>query len=425
MIRNRSLKGKQALYALLRWRPGSLARAGLELTGWLFLRAAAQAIAVLLLARMLGANDYGAFVAVLAIATISASLAGLGLPSVLLRDGSRQPDQLCAMLGRGLSIWWRSVLVFTVLSSLIAKVALPPIDAPEAAILGTILAEIASISLVELLGRAFQARHNTRAYGLLLAGLPLARMTVLTVLWIWNIHDLRTWLYSYIAVSIVYSIFAARMTQIHIGWEPSSGRLWAMIREGIPFTSGAVSARLQGEYNKPLLAQAAFEHAGQFNIAQRAVDLISLPILALQEALWPRLYSDSDYRRRLIVAGSVLTAMSLIGAAFVFATAGLIPILLGEEFRPTSELMVWLALLPFFSVLRNIGNFQLIATHRTHMLTWAYLSAGFSGVLFSTLLIPAHGMLGAVWAAYLTESSALVVIVTLLKINRQPNAPHS
>ena len=50
----------------IRWRPGGLARSGLVLLGWMLLRAAMQAATVVWLARQLGAQPYGQFVAVVA-----------------------------------------------------------------------------------------------------------------------------------------------------------------------------------------------------------------------------------------------------------------------------------------------------------------------------------------------------------------------
>src|SRR5690606_20875706 len=127
-----------------------LARAGSELLGWFLVRAMAQAITILLLARFLGASDYGAFVAVLAISGISASIATLGLPSVVLRDGSWNPAELPDLLGQSLRVWRRSVLGFAAVTSLVATIALPPMAAPGLALHAMIFAEVASVSLVEL-----------------------------------------------------------------------------------------------------------------------------------------------------------------------------------------------------------------------------------------------------------------------------------
>lgn len=399
----------------MKWRPGALARAGIELTGWFFLRAAAQVASIFFMAKVLGATNYGAFVAVLAIAGISASVAGLGLPSVVLRDGSKQTTELPLLLGRALCVWWRSILVFALATSVLATLVLPPLPAPWFAIHGMIFAEIVSVSLVELLGRAFQAQRKTRVYGALQAGLPLARLLALAALWGLAHANLATWLLAYIVSSLGYMTCAAWFTHRHIGWRTSTSNMWAMVREGIPFTSSGISARLQAEYNKPLLAQTAFAHAGNFNVAQRAVDLVSLPILALQETLWPRLYADADHRRRLLVAGVALIVMSFVGAAVVIAGARLIPIVLGEEFRSASEFMVWLALLPLLAVLRNLGCFQLIAMGRTQRIAWVSVTGGVTAVALSGWLIPRFGPNGAIWACYASEMMALLSIPLLLK----------
>ncbi|CAN7460843.1 lipopolysaccharide biosynthesis protein [Pseudoxanthomonas sp. LjRoot143] len=402
---------------LANWRPGTLAWSGIELTGWFFLRAAAQASCIFLMAKVLGATNYGAFVAVMAIAGIAASIAGLGLPSVVLRDGARQPAELPLLLGRALCVWWRSVLVFALLTSLLATWTLPTVAAPVFAVHGMIFAEIVGVSLIELLGRAFQAQRKTRIYGALQAGLPLARLLALAGLWGLAHADLTTWLLAYIVVTLGYMGCAAWFTHCRIGWQTSNRNMWAMVREGIPFTASGISARVQAEYNKPLLAHTAFSHAGNFNIAQRAVDLVSLPILALQEALWPRLYADADHRRRLLAAGAALIVMSLIGAAVVIAGARLIPVVLGEEFRSASEFMVWLALLPLLAVLRNIGCFQLIAMGRTQRIAWVSTTGGVTAVVLSGWLIPRFGPNGAIWACYVSEVIALLSILLLKRRN--------
>lgn len=402
------------LVSLLQWRPGALARAGVELTGWFLLRALAQSVVILTLARLLGAAEYGAFVAILAMASIAAPIAGLGLPSVILRDGARQIEPLPVVLGRALSIWWCSVLLFSAGTSIIATVTLPPIDAPLVAIHGMILVEIGSVSLIELLGRSFQARQDTRAYGLMQAGLPLVRLVAMGIAWLGGLENLGAWLWFYIAASLIYMLGMTGWTYHRIGWKRSIGGKWNMIREGLPFTSAGLSMRLQAEFNKPLLAQTAYAHAGNFNIAQRAVDLVSLPILAVQEALWPRLYADADHRRRLIVAGSALVLMGLCSAVLITAIAPLAPLMLGEDFKFTVAVMQWLALLPLFSVLRSIGNFQLIATERTHLLTWVYSAGGVTGLVAGTLLIPTYSLEGAAWTCYISESASLLLILVFL-----------
>ena len=78
------------LTRLLAWRPGGYLRASGVLFGWLALRTAAQTVLFVLVARSMGADGYGALIAVMALAGVF-SFAGMGASAVLVRDGARQP----------------------------------------------------------------------------------------------------------------------------------------------------------------------------------------------------------------------------------------------------------------------------------------------------------------------------------------------
>ena len=415
-------KAIASITRLLAWRPGGLARDSTELLVWLVLRALLQAFGILLLARSLGPESYGKLVALLAIAGIFASVSGLGLSGVLLRDGSRTPGELPRLLGMALRTSARATFGFTFLAMLAVALALPDIGAPITLVAFVVFAEIASTTIVELVGRAFQAKHRIRAFGALQAGLPCVRLIAICLFLATSEYALETWLWTYAGVNAAYVLATFVLARARIGWEFGTEKLWPFVRQGIPFTVGAASARVQGEYNKPLLAQAAFSQAAQFNVAQRVIDLVNLPILAVQEALWPRLYAAPDHVRRLLFAGAALTLMSLAGIGLVTVASFATTRVLGDEYASAAELMLWLAGLPLLSVLRNLGGFHLIATGRTHLLTWVYVAGAIASIGFATYWIPEHGMQGAVWSSYATEAVALILLTGFAF---RPNRPMS
>src|SRR3546814_2019418 len=73
----------------------------------------------------------------------------------------------------------------------------------------------------------------------------------------------------------------------------------------------AFATKLQAEFNKPILAHLGFDLAGAYNVAQRASDLASMPLSALQESLWPRLYAQQNPIRQLCRTGLVLLTLAL------------------------------------------------------------------------------------------------------------------
>ncbi len=394
----------------LAWRPGGYLRASGGLFGWLMLRAIAQAAMVVVLARLLGAEGYGLFVAVLAVAGFFAPLAGLGLGGLLLRDGAREPGKLPQRLGMALALCWPAALVFSLVAVPAIAWALPS-SIPVAALAVFACSEIVATSFVELAARVEQSQHRVRTFGGLQAGLAITRLLALLGYAALLPPDPAGWIWVYAASSLVYT--AAVVWWLLARHRPvwPARREWAMAREGFPFTVGALSFRLQAEFNKPLLAQASYGHAGNFSVAQRVVDLASLPLQAMQEALWPRFYAGSHPRRRMwLIAGS-LVALALLGGGLLILLAPWLPRLLGAGFETTADLLVWLALLPMLQVVRNLLNAYVVAKRRQSFLTMVYTCGGVAGVLLNLGLVTALGLQGAVWAAYLVEAVIIVMLV--------------
>lgn len=406
------------LQRCLAWRPGGYLRASMGLTGWLVLRAAAQAAMVLLLARLLGAEGYGLFVAVLAVAGFFAPLAGLGLGGLLLRDGAREPEKLPQRLGMALALWWPAALIFSLIAVPAIAWALPsPIPLSALAVFAT--SEIVATSFVEFAARVEQSQHRVRTFGAMQAGLAFARLAGLLCYAAWQQPEPVGWIWVYALVSLAYA--AAVAWRLVAKYRPAwpVRRDWTMAREGFPFTVGALSFRLQAEFNKPLLAQASYGHAGNFSVAQRVVDLASLPLQAMQEALWPRFYAGSHPNRRMWIIVGSLIALALVGGGLLILLAPWLPRLLGAGFEVTTQLLVWLALLPALQLARNLLNAFVVTKRRQSVLTMVYTCGGAAGVLLNLWLVPAFGLQGAVWAAYLVEAVIIAILVGVITMQKR------
>src|ERR1700761_2532818 len=77
------------------------------------LRLGLQACYFVAIARSLGANQYGVFVSITAIAALCAPFAGLGAPNILLKNVSRDATALPLYWGNGLVLILSSGAVFT------------------------------------------------------------------------------------------------------------------------------------------------------------------------------------------------------------------------------------------------------------------------------------------------------------------------
>ncbi|UJB65711.1 lipopolysaccharide biosynthesis protein [Acidovorax sp. YS12] len=396
----------------IRWRPGGLARNGLVLLGWMLLRAATQAATVVWLARQLGAQPYGQFVAVVAVSSFFTPFVGLGLSHMLLRNAARDPAHAGNYLARALR-WWLRTLLPCLAASVVVTLWLLPERIALLALVVVAAAELSATSLTELCARHLQAQQRTHAFGAVNAGLPGARLVALGLLWAGTGDPgVTAVLWTYAASGLIYAALlwlplrAAAKAPDAVLPEPMTAR------SGLPFSLAVFATKLQGEFNKPMLAQAGFGLAGTYNVAQRVVDMASLPVLALQEALWPRLYAHANPARQLRRSGAALMLLALAVGGVLWLVAPLLPVVFGADFADAVAVLRLLAWLPMLQVLRVLLNYHAIHHGRTQQIGWAYAIGGVVSVVSVAVFAPAYGLTGAVWAGYVAET---VMIVFLLQ----------
>lgn len=392
---------------VLAWRPGRYARASAETLVWLLLRASLQAVSLVVLARLLGASEYGRFIAALAVVTFFVPLAGMGLGNVVLRDGAADPARLPMLIRASFWLWFRTALALSLIATALVWLALPSEHVALWAVSLLGFGEVVGSSGVDLLSRYCQAQQNMRGYGAIISGLMGARLLALFFFADMMRRGAQEWMGLYGSVSLGYLALVAILQWR--GWRGNTRPQPGWWREGTPFAVVAVSFRLQSEFNKPVLARLSYADAGAFNIVQRAIDVASLPLAAMQEALWPRVFADANAHRRLRSALFVMLALATVLGCVLTLAAPVLPWLLGPGFDAVVPALRWLAWLPTLQVLRNIGNARLIVSGQSHRLTRVYAAGAVVAPVLSLLLIPRWGLSGAAAAAY---GSEIVLIVS-------------
>lgn len=386
-----------------RWRPGKLARNSSSLLVWMALRAAAQAGIVVLLARQLSAQPYGQFVAIIAVASFFTPFVGVGLSNMLLRNSARDPSHDTVYLARAVRWWARSLLPCIAIAIAIATLLLPS-GLPLGAAFAVIAAELSATSLTDLGARHKQAQHRINTFGAINAGLPITRLIAFSILFLTAPKaQLPTVLWIYAGCSIIYTLFMWFPVRSAIAGADSAAPEAMTPTSGLPFSLAAFATKLQAEFNKPILAHAGFGLAGSYNVGQRAVDMATLPLTALQESLWPRLYAQQDPMRQLRRTGLILLAIALALGVVLWAAAPALPYVLGPSFTDAVSVLRMLALLPLLQSFRYLVNFYVIHHVWMRLIGRAYTVGAVASVALVTALVPRWGINGAVAAAYLTE----------------------
>jgi len=374
----------------------------------MLVRAGGQAALVVLVARAIGADDYGQLVAALAIAALVTPFAGLGLYGMLLRNAAKDPENTLIYLGRALRIWTASTAACIAFVWPLASFVLPDgVTWLPACV--AIAVEITVSSLTEIAARYQQSQHRIDAYGAANAGSVAARLVaVASLLALDPTPDLQGVFWAHATSGLIYCLWL--WSRLPDTMQGGDAREPMTATSGIPFALGALAMRLQAEVNKPVLAHLGFAIVGNFNAAQRATDLVSMPLLALQEALWPRLYAQPDPFRRLRQTGAFLAALGLLCGGALWLAAPLLPKLLGADFNDAIAVMRALAWLPALQLLRSLLSFSIIHAGATRLLGWASGLGAVVSVASVAWLVPILGPTGAVVASYAAELSMIAVL---------------
>ncbi len=107
----------------------------------MWLRTGVQVVVFLLVARILGVENYGAYAAVLALSAAVGCFSGLGTQSIVVRELSRSPDSLAAVWGKAIAALVVTSPVLLLLYIAVSRVVIP-VDIAVAVVLFIGIAEI-------------------------------------------------------------------------------------------------------------------------------------------------------------------------------------------------------------------------------------------------------------------------------------------
>ena len=167
---------------------GPIARATLRTSAVLGIRLLVQAGTLLIVARVLGPHDFGAFAGVAALAVMLGTLSNFGTHIELLAEVSREPQRHATVLPVALSTTLLCGSALFALYMLLATTLLGEAGIGIDVLIALGLAELILQPLLNLPGAEHQG-HGRIATSQLLTTLPLA-MRLLAAATVWLLHPL-------------------------------------------------------------------------------------------------------------------------------------------------------------------------------------------------------------------------------------------
>ena len=379
------------------------------------LRNLAQAVIFLIVARVLGAADYGAFAAVLTLSTAFGCFSGWGTQILMVRDVSRNLDCFAAAWGRTLAAIVLSAPILVALYIPFAWAVLP--DGISLTVIGLIgLADIVFAPIGQSAIMAYQGHERLgRAAQLsLMPVLPRLAGALLLLPLALVLPDpmrLKAWAVVYAVTAIAAILYARKMVRKDLGRpsKPAWLDLLGALREGWTFAFGAAAVKIYADIDKTMLARlATMEVAGAYSAGYRVADLATVPVLSFISAAMPRFFRSGmsgvpaalAFTYRNIPAPLVYCIIAGLG---LYLSAGILPLLLGEDYVDAVPVLRWLVWLPALSLPRLLLQSMLIGGDRQNCAVNILAGGGILNIALNLWLIPVWSWRGAVVATYAAE----------------------
>ena len=354
---------------------GPIARATLRTSAVLGVRLFVQAGTLLLVARMLGPHDFGAFAGVAALAVMLGTLSTFGTHIVLLAEVSRDPQRRAGVLPFALSTTLICGSLLFALYLLLATTLLGAAGIGTSVLVALGLAELILQPLLNLPGAEHQG-HGRIATSQLLITLPLA-LRLLAAATVWLLHPvdpLRDYAWGYLGASAL--ALAVATLSLRQPWPAL--RDWrlprlAELRHAAGYAVLNLTAAGPAELDKTLaLKLLPLAAAGVYAAGARVIGALTLPVIAMMLAALPRLFREGQVDRtrsnrllRWVFAAAL--GYSLLLAAALWIAAPLFDLLFGPGYKGLGDTIRWLTLAVPGMALRITAGSALMALGKPWM----------------------------------------------------------
>lgn len=392
----------------------------LMVLGGMTCRALLQAAVTVLAARALRPDEYGASVAIAGIAGFLSVWAGMGAPSLHLRDNAKNPERWESSYVRHYArvmLWEFPLVVLSVgIAWYVTNGSIGWIN-----IVLLVSGELLGAPAADLLVRSYQGRSKYVFMSICMCGLPLARLSLLAALLVSKTDiQLFHWAAVVCASGCVVAASAFGLAVKSRRQAALQLRFESCPASGMAFAVGAASSRVHADADKVILARmSSMATAGEYSLAYRFVDVLLLPVSSLIEwstrAMFQHGESGTGHAVRVLKARWIAVAgISLVACVFVYALAPYLWLLFGRKYESLQEVARWLALLPLtfasWSAVRSIAS----TTGRERLAAATESGGALLNVALCLLLVASMDWRGAVLATYLTHLAMTSVVLVAI-----------
>lgn len=399
---------------------GPIARSTIRTGLVLGMRLVIQVGTLLIVARLLGTQTFGAFAAICALAVLIGALSPCGTHLMLLRDLSqnqaRRDASLCYALGTSFASG--SVLLSAYMA--ICAFWFSDLGIPLWVPLCVGIAEILIQPFILITASEQQAGQRVARSQMLVILPLLLRLLAAVAAWLAVEHQnaLSTYALGYLVASVL--ALAVCVAVLPRSWPHP--RNWRLLRgpewkEGSGFGLLGLSSRGPSELDKVLAAQILpLNLAGAYTLAARVVGAATLPVSAMMLSALPRLFKgpaepgSSRLKWTIFIASA---GYGVIAGGALWLISPWTHLLLGEGYGPAEQMLGMLSFAAPALCLRVAASNTLMSTHGP----WKRIMVEVAGIatLLTVLVVAAsHAPIAALPLAYVISEWLMAVLAWAL-----------
>jgi O-antigen/teichoic acid export membrane protein len=386
-----------------------------------------QAAYFIIIARVLGAENYGSFVGVTSLASLIFPFIALGIDNVLVKEVAVNRQVFA-------SHWGNTLLVLVVNSILVTGILLliSPLIFPDNISLDTIalllVADLFCLGLLEASTKALRSVYLMSTTAILVVLNTVAKLIAALCLVTFfkpinpteNI-GIHSWAILYLVSGVCVSLLAFLVVNKMVS-KPTLdlSRIKADVGLGFYFAIGLSASNINSDVDKTMLASmGTLQATGIYGSAYRFINIGHVPVGALFNATYPRFFKQGvkgirncfSFARKLL---PLLIGYGIFSFLAYQAFAPLIPKILGAEYENAISTLRWLAILPATNGLHLLAADTLTGAGYQRVRSIVQVITAILNVILNLWLIPIKGLYGAIWATLISDSLRLIALWTVL-----------
>jgi O-antigen/teichoic acid export membrane protein len=382
-----------------------------------------QAAYFIIIARILGKDNYGSFVAVTAIANLVFPFVPLGSEHLLVKNVSTNRATFSTNWGNGLVLCAVNGTFLTILLFLLTPLLFPG-DIPWSAILMILIADLICLALLDLGAKALMAGdmiNKNAQLGILNTCSKL--LAALSLVVFFPAPTVVSWSYLYFGSSVVMATLAILLITKMLGLpRPIFSELKSNLVQGFYFSISTSANNINANLDKSMLSKMSGVGAtGIYASAYRFIDVGNTPLMALFGATYTRFFQHgaSGIRGSLNFGKQLLPILTFYAIASVIGfwlLSPFVPAILGAEYQEAVGALLWLSPLPAIACFQFLAADVLTGSGNQKSRSIVQVGSAMVNVVLNIILIPKFSWQGAACATIISDSLRLVCLWLIVYI---------